>query len=745
MRLSFQLGSWLLLAAVLIGPPATPARAQTPFALDAPAEQAEPADAPQAPVVPDINTIENPAVRAAYLLPRRTPSDHLRAVLSLLDLGQPELARVVFDELVALNLDPQQRATLVEQFGTAALVRLSREEALAPAGLEFSQATIQAAGKQAAAPDRVAQLVLELQEGGNTQRRAIAELARIGKDAVPPAIELLKSDNPEAVRGAKAALLRLAPFSEQVLLAALETKSDDLRQHVAHLLALLESPRAAPLLALPALSAPADSLVARAYVTLTGQVPTPESADGLLRRSLANLEGGVPAFHTGDSDQVAYWVWDQEAGLPREVQLSSRAATDAYAARIASDLAALHPTDSRLKVDAMGKQLEAAALLQTAGVSREVPQDELNALTDDQLRHLLRKSLERRHTAAAVAALRTIASRDDVRFLSTHDGRPSEVAEALRAPHPRVRYAALEAIARLNPTRPYPGASHVRPAIVRMLSSRGGRDVLVASPSLEAAATWAGGLASQGYSAQIAASGAEALEVAIAEADIEIVLIDMAITSPAVREVVFQLRRQPGTALVPIGLLAREEQLSTARQIANEHQGVIAYPRPHSDQALQSLATELTALLPPDWTTPDDRTRQSAQATEWMYQFLDQGRDFYRLRAAADDVSRAIRRAAPNATSWATMATLGTPDSQRTLVDSASTGPLPIETRQAAAEAFATSVERFGLLLTADQILRQYDLYNASEREPRETQEVLGKLLDTIESQRDSQRPAIAQ
>src|SRR5690606_31688004 len=127
--------------------------------------------------------------------------------------------------------------------------------------------------------------------------------------------------------------------------------------------------------------------------------------------------------------------------------------------------------------------------------------------------------------------------------------------------------------------------------------------------------TWAGGLAAQGYSAQIAASGAEAMGVAVAEADIEIVLVDMAITSPAVREVVFQLRRQPGTALVPIGLLAREEQLSTARQIANEHQGVIAYPRPHNDQALQSLATELTALLPRGWTTPKDRTRQSAQAT----------------------------------------------------------------------------------------------------------------------------------
>ena len=90
------------------------------------------------------------------------------------------------------------------------------------------------------------------------------------------------------------------------------------------------------------------------------------------------------------------------------------------------------------------------------------------------------------------------------------------------------------------------------------------------------------------------------------------------------------------------------------------------------------------------------------------------------------------------------MATLGTHESQRVLVETASAGPLPIETRQAAAAAFATSVEQFGLLLTGDEIVRQYDLYNASEREPQETQAVLGSLLDTIESQRAQQRAAAA-
>jgi hypothetical protein len=40
------------------------------------------------------------------------------------------------------------------------------------------------------------------------------------------------------------------------------------------------------------------------------------------------------------------------------------------------------------------------------------------------------------------------------------------------------------------------------------------------------------------------------------------------------------------------------------------------------------------------------------------------------------------------------------------------------------------------VLLTTDQILMQYDRYNASETADADTQRVLGSLLDAIESRR---------
>ena len=43
-------------------------------------------------------------------------------------------------------------------------------------------------------------------------------------------------------------------------------------------------------------------------------------------------------------------------------------------------------------------------------------------------------------------------------------------------------------------------------------------------------------------------------------------------------------------------------------------------------------------------------------------------------------------------------------------------------------------MSRRGTLLTSDEILRQYDRYNAGENYDAETQQVLADLLDTIEA-----------
>ncbi len=77
---------------------------------------------------------------------------------------------------------------------------------------------------------------------------------------------------------------------------------------------------------------------------------------------------------------------------------------------------------------------------------------------------------------------------------------------------------------------------------------------------------------------------------------------------------------------------------------------------------------------------------------------------------------------------------LGTAKAQQSLLDLAGLAAQPIDTRNAAAAAFAHSVKRHGILLTSDEILRQYDLYNTNAGSDPETHAVLGAILDAIES-----------
>jgi len=67
-------------------------------------------------------------------------------------------------------------------------------------------------------------------------------------------------------------------------------------------------------------------------------------------------------------------------------------------------------------------------------------------------------------------------------------------------------------------------------------------------------------------------------------------------------------------------------------------------------------------------------------------------------------------------------------------INFASQSGLPIADRKKVVQAFADSVETGGTLLTSVEIQQQYDRYNASKTASKDTQEVLGAILDVIEA-----------
>jgi hypothetical protein len=182
--------------------------------------------------------------------------------------------------------------------------------------------------------------------------------------------------------------------------------------------------------------------------------------------------------------------------------------------------------------------------------------------------------------------------------------------------------------------------------------------------------------------------------------------------------------------------MATGDRLEAAHRLESEHQRVVAFPRPQTDAALAELVTRLNAVSGRDPISPQDRAVLAGQALEWLGQLLARNHTFYDLHRQAPVVEAALYMPAMTERAVQALALLGTPSSQRSLVDFASHLSIPIEFRQQAARAFSESVQRHGILLTEAEILRQYDRYNASQSLDATTQQVFASLLDALESLR---------
>jgi hypothetical protein len=190
-----------------------------------------------------------------------------------------------------------------------------------------------------------------------------------------------------------------------------------------------------------------------------------------------------------------------------------------------------------------------------------------------------------------------------------------------------------------------------------------------------------------------------------------------------------------------VGVIARDGQLARARGITRPDPLAEAFSRPHTEQAAQWQVEQLMKLLGRGRVTRAERDRQAAQAMKWLANLTAQERTIYDLSRAEEAATSAlfVPGLAPDAV--VVLGNLGTPQCQQALIDLASRWTQPLELRVAAVRAFRQSTERRGILLTTEQILRQYDRYNQSGSSDAGTQQVLGLILDCIEAPTRTDQP----
>ena len=692
------------------------------------------------------------AVQAVLAAKPTKPDELLRAARTLAGLGQPALARQMLKRVLDAQLDAAALADLAERFGSPVFVGLATQADVQPEGAELSKRVLDAWQSELQSPQRIARNIESLADPSEAKRAAAARALLAARHAaVGPLLAALLDARRSAEHSRyRALVVAMGSEAEAPLAAVVESDDTAAAAEAARLLGELKTKDGFYWLLAPALAADSPPALrdaaAAALQRMRGSLPTAGEAAALLaQRAREYHEGSRPAPGAIEGQATA-WSWDKQkkevVGRPvAEAQMRR-----SLAARLAQYAHQLAPNDARIRLLYVAAMLEEESY--RVGRGQPLPNEDGSAarraaafgpaVLEDVLQHALATN----HPAAGTAAieiLSQIGSADQLLFAGP---RPGPVALALTSPDRRLRLAAARAITRWAPKQPFPGAGQLIPTLAWFAQTRGTPRVLLAGPVASDLRTIAGALAERKIEADVVALGSDATLSAVGSPDYLYVILDMQLTRPPVDLVVQQLRRDPRSAELPIGLMARDGLFPAAERLARSHRGTLALPRPHRDEAIAWQSAQIEALWGENTVDDAERIRQATEALDLLARWAKSETSWFDLRKAEPAVLSALRTPSllPHALEPAAM--LGTPASQQELVRLASEEATAADVRSAAVERFAESVKKYGILLTAAEIERQYDRYNQSAASPPETQKILGAVLDVIESRVKKAPPA---
>jgi hypothetical protein len=705
-----------------------------------PKPQAKPPEAEKTPA--GEAAPEDPAVAAILATKPATPAECVRAAKILADLGRADLAKGFLKKVLAENLDQEHLANLGEELGSPLFFDLSGRAALQPEGKRLGNAVMAALNARLQDPTRIAGLIGQLQDPSPEKRlQAVIGLRDAGGAAVGPLISVL-ADPARAAEYAnvRAALVELGPLARGPLVAVVEQADPKIAVQAIEILGAMNDPNVALWLLSPCLAEKSDPAVRlaaqRAIEKLSGRVPDRRQVIRLLTDAAkAYFDRRQPVAGVVNG-KVDVWRWDPSKRRCVAKSVVPEDAARWLAARLARDAYAIAPDHRDVRLLYLTTLLEQAA--DENGLDRPLdkkssPAAEAKQLGAKTLNDALQYAMAGGHPAAAAAMARLLGEIGKAEELLSQGDEPSPLVRALQSPDRRLRLAAVEAIVRLQPLRAFAGSSYVPQTLGFFAGSSGLRRALVACPSLTEARDLAGRLSATGFQVDTFGNGRDLLLQAVRSPDYEIALLDATIDHPVIGILLQQLRRDPRTASLRLGLIARSGYLLEAERFAERDPFAKAFSRPHDDKTFRWQLDQLRALEPRDIVNFQTRQRQAAEALDLLAELYRSSQSVYDLRRVQQSAIAALHNPKLAVKAATVLADVNSAESQRALVDAASRLTLPINVRQAAAGAFRKNTEKHGILLTTEEIRLQYRRYNESKTQDAATQKVLGFILDCLE------------
>ena len=697
---------------------------------------------PPPPAAKPVAPPETPAVAAILATKPSTPEECVRAAKILADLDRADLAKEFLKKTLDAKLDPQQLADLGQRVASPVFLDLAGREALLPEAKQLADAVGKALKARLEDSKRIAGLIDQLQDPSAEKRlQAIVGLQEARIAAVGPLIAVLADPTRSTeYANVRAALAEIGSVARPPLVAIVEQADPKVAAEAIRVLGATKDARVALCLLRPYFSEKSGAAVREAAGTALGQLTGGVPARAEAVRQLVDAAKGYFERHANieaaADGKTELWRWDAAKRLCVATPCTPSALARATAAQWARDAYAIAPDDPAVQILCLAAMLETAA--HENGVDRPLVAEnpaviEAKRFGAKTLEEVLKYAMAHGYPAAAAASARLLGQIGKAGELLDQGGKLAPLVQAVQSPDRRLRLAALEAIVRLQPAKAFAGSSYVPQALGFLAASGGFRHALVAAPSLGEARDLAGMLVAAGIDANTFTNGHELLLEASRSPDYELALIDVTIDRPVIGILLQQLRHDPRTASIRVGLIARQGYFDRAERIAQSDPLAKAFVRPHNDKTFRWQLDQLAAIRPEEFVGFEARQQEAAEALDLLGEIGRSSNKLYNLRSVQESVIAALYNPKLAVKAVDVLANIHSAESQRALVDVASRFTLPLALRQAAAKAFRQNTQKHGILLTAEEIRQQYRRYNETEKLDVPTQHVLALILDCLE------------
>jgi CheY-like chemotaxis protein len=493
-----------------------------------------------------------------------TPAEYWDAVKFSLNVGKQGDAILYLDKLLATDPPAELLLTIRERDAALYFPKLTATPELQQRAAELVRHIERAAQSRARDPERIQMFIQYLTRTPQHRAYGIAQLRTAGADAVPHLLAALRDPGLAEHRTSMLhAMQRLDHSAVPALVAALDSPDQSLVSDVVDVLSVIGD---------------ADTIPHLRYLAEAPEIPNAiqshvrVSIEKIAKQRYAELPAATEAMtkqadryynhqvdlQASSAGTVRLWRWVPPEGLQSSDVTSSYA--ELYFGLIHCRHAlTLNPATEAAQSTIVSLALEKAT--ESAGVDqalREGPgQASAAGLSSgaDLLVKVLGRSIEEKHPAVTLSALRLLARTADWNSMATKNGVPAAVMNALALGDRRIQFAAAEVILSLRPQDPIPASSQVVSILAQSLASGGNSKALVIDPNLGRGSALAALLSQSGYQTRFVPNAREGFAYAAATIDYDLIFIDANIYDPELTPAIANFRTDARTAAVPIVVL----------------------------------------------------------------------------------------------------------------------------------------------------------------------------------------------